>query len=76
MLRDEDLSGLFLRGRERLKELVEEELPARAKHTLAGMGIELDDEDDGDGKDSPSSSVGGGEAGSMRRRMDATTSSR
>ena len=70
MLRDEDLSGLFLRGRERLKELVEEELPARAKHTLAGMGIELDDEDEGDGKDSPSSSVGGGAARSMRRRMD------
>ena len=70
MLRDEDLSGLFLRGRERLKELVEEELPARAKHTLAGMGIELDDEDDGDGNDSPSSSVGGGAAGSMRRRMN------
>jgi hypothetical protein len=33
-------------------------------------------EDDRVGKDSQSLLVGGGEAGSMRRRMDATTSSR
>ena len=45
MLRDENLTALFERGRERLNELVDEEIPARTKKALGAMGIELEDDD-------------------------------
>lgn len=46
MLRDEDLTKLFIMGKERLKELVDVEIPTRTKKALGAMGIELDDNDD------------------------------
>lgn len=46
MLRDEDLTKLFRMGKERLKELVEVEIPTRTRKALGAMGIELDDDED------------------------------
>lgn len=43
MLRDEDLTKLFQLGRERLRDLVEVEVPEKTKKALEAMGIELDD---------------------------------
>ena len=43
MLRDEDLTKLFQLGRERLRDLVEVEVPEKTKKTLEAMGIELED---------------------------------
>ena len=48
--------------------------PANILVVRSASAAEL--KDDGDEKDSQSSSVGGGEAGSMQRRIDATTSLR
>ncbi|KAL7542529.1 hypothetical protein ACHAXR_011895 [Thalassiosira sp. AJA248-18] len=44
MLRDDDLTQLFRRGKERLKELVDVEIPTRTKMALGAMGIELEDD--------------------------------
>lgn len=43
MLRDEDLTKLFQLGRERLRDLVEVEVPEKTKKALEAMGIELED---------------------------------
>jgi hypothetical protein len=45
MLRDENLTALFEKGRERLNELVEKEIPARTKKALGAIGVELEEED-------------------------------
>ncbi|KAL9186078.1 hypothetical protein ACHAXT_005316 [Thalassiosira profunda] len=57
MLRDDDLTELFLKGKERLKELVEVEVPARTKNALGAMGIELEEETIEDGKQSMQGSI-------------------
>eukprot|EP01082_Thalassiosira_pseudonana_P002239 g2011.t1 g2011 contig11:527011-528060(-) len=41
-LRDEDLTTLFQRGRERLKDLVEDEIPQRTKKALEAVGVTLE----------------------------------
>jgi hypothetical protein len=43
MLRDEDLTKLLQLGRERLRDLVEVDVPERTKKALGAMGIELDE---------------------------------
>jgi len=43
MLRDEDLTKLLHLGRERLKDLVEVDVPERTKKALETMGIEIDE---------------------------------
>jgi len=45
MLRDDDLTQLFQRGKERLKELVDVDIPEKTKRTLGNMGIEIDEDD-------------------------------
>ncbi len=52
MLRDEDLTKLLRLGRERLKDLVEVDVPDKTKKALEAMGIEIDD---GDGSSASSS---------------------
>ncbi|KAL7482821.1 hypothetical protein ACHAW6_008481 [Cyclotella cf. meneghiniana] len=51
MLRDENLTALFERGRERLNQLVEKDIPVKTKQALGAIGIELEEEDgeSGDG---------------------------
>jgi hypothetical protein len=44
MLRDDNLTALFEKGRERLNELVEKEIPARTKKALGAIGVELEEE--------------------------------
>lgn len=44
MLRDENLTALFERGRERLNELMEKEIPSRTKMALGAIGVELEEE--------------------------------
>ena len=44
MLKDEDLTTLLQKGRERLKELVEKEIPVRTKNALAAVGIEVEED--------------------------------
>jgi len=58
MLRDDDLTQLFQRGKERLKELVDVDIPEKTKQTLGNMGIEIDDDYDKEGE------------GSMRGKID------
>eukprot|EP00986_Skeletonema_menzelii_P005010 scaffold1749_cov148-Skeletonema_menzelii.AAC.18 len=43
MLRDEDLTKLLQLGRERLKDLVEVDVPEKTKKALEAMGIEIDE---------------------------------
>ena len=64
MLRNKDLMELFTSGQQRLKDLVEVEVPEKTRQTLIGMGIELDDDDDDD-KDGSS-----GTYSSMGKKMD------
>ncbi|KAL3801633.1 hypothetical protein HJC23_013138 [Cyclotella cryptica] len=45
MLRDENLTALFEKGRERLNQLVEKEIPIKTKQALGAIGIELEEED-------------------------------
>jgi len=58
MLRDDDLTQLFQRGKERLKELVDVDIPEKTKQTLGSMGIEIDEDYVKDGE------------GSMRGKFD------
>lgn len=44
-LRDEDLTTLFQRGRERLKDLVEDEIPQRTKKALEAVGVTLEEDE-------------------------------
>lgn len=69
MLRNKDLMELFTTGQQRLKELVDDEIPEKTRQTLIGMGIELNDDDDDVDKDG-SEDGSSGTYSSMGKKMD------
>lgn len=71
MLRDDDLTLLLKRGKERLKELIDVEVPERTSRALSAMGIELEETEYAATLESGKISVKGGLAKLQRDAMDA-----
>ena len=67
MLRDEDLTKLIQLGRERLRDLVDVDIPERTRKALGAMGIELDE--GGEGLISSLSPEGGSAQQTIREKM-------
>lgn len=70
MLRDDDLTQLFQRGQERLKELVEVDIPEETRQILMGVGIEFEDEEEEEEGDGGEARKSGTASRSVRRKMD------
>ena len=71
MLRDDDLTLLFQRGKERLKELIDVEVPERTSRALNAMGIELEETEYAATFEDGKSSVKGGLAKLQRDALDS-----
>ena len=71
MLRDDDLTLLFQRGKERLKELIDVEVPERTSRALNAMGIELEETEYAATFEGGKSSVKGGLAKLQRDALDS-----